>query len=73
MYTIQSSCSVNTYCKSSKNTSSTARIVEWLEGNADKRGIAGSNPSGGINYHFEFFAYFPLITARRRPYKRNQA
>ena len=49
--------------------SQTAPIVEWLEKHTGKRGVAGSIPGGGIKYHFEFFAYIPLMTARRRPYK----
>ena len=48
--------------------SSTAPMAEWLEGHAGKQGVAGSIPGGGIYYHFEFFAYIPVITARRRPY-----
>ena len=47
--------------------SSTAPIAEWLEGHAGKQGVAGSIPGGGIHDDFELFAYFPLITARRRP------
>ena len=42
--------------------------MAWLEGHAGKQGVAGSIPGGGIPYDFEFFDYFPLITARRRPY-----
>ena len=44
--------------------SPTAPIAEWLEGHAGKRGVAGSIPGGGINYHFEFLAYIPLMTAQ---------
>ena len=47
----------------------TAQIAEWLEGHAGKQGVAGTISGGGIHYLFEFFAYFPLITGRRRPYK----
>ena len=65
--------SVNKYCKSFIHMSSTAPIVEWLERHAGKRGVAGSIPGGGISYHFEVFAYIPLMTARRRPYKWIQA
>ena len=45
--------------------------MAWLEGHAGKQalGVAGSIPGGGIPYDFEFFDYFPLITARRRPKK----
>ena len=43
--------------------------MAWLEGHAGKQWVAGSIPGGGIPYDFEFFDYFPLITARRRPYK----
>ena len=46
--------SVNKYCKSFIHMSSTAPIAEWLERQAGKRGVAGSIPGGGINYHFEF-------------------
>ena len=51
---------------------STSPIAEWLEGHARKRGVAGLKTGGGINYHFEFVAYFLWITGRRRPYKWNQ-
>ena len=47
-------------------------IAEWLECHPGERGVAGSNTGGDI-HHFELFAYFPLITARRIPYKCNQA
>ena len=40
-------------------------IAERLECHAGERGVAGSNPGGDIHHDFEFFAYFPLITARR--------
>ena len=42
--------SVNKYC----HLSSTSPIAAWLEGHAGKQGVAGSNPGGGIGYHFEF-------------------
>ena len=54
LHTTQSSCSVNNYYKSFKNTSFIAPIAEWLEGFAGKQGVAGSIPGGVINYHFEF-------------------
>ena len=38
--------------------SSTAPIVEWLEGHAGKQGVAASIPGGGIHYHFEFSLIF---------------
>ena len=60
---------VNKYCTSFIQVSSTAPIAEWLEGHAGKQGVAGSIPGGGILYRFEFLAYIPLITSRRRPYK----
>ena len=39
-------------------------IAEKLERHAGKQEVAGSIPDGGIYFHFEFFAYFPLLTAR---------
>ena len=48
--------------------SPTALIADCVEGHAGKQGVAGSIPGGGT-HHFEIFAYIPLITARRRPYK----
>ena len=44
-------------------------VAEWFERDAGKRRVAGSIPGGGIYFHFEFFAYFPLLSARRIPYK----
>ena len=29
-------------------------IAEWLDRHAEKHGVAGSTPGGGIHYHFEF-------------------
>ena len=51
----------------------TVPIAEWLEWHTEKQGVAGSIPVGGIYFHFEFCAYFPMLTAQRRPYKWNQA
>ena len=39
--------------------------AEWLKEHAGKQAVSGSIPGGGIHYHFEFFAYFSLITTRR--------
>ena len=49
--------------------SPTARIAEWLKRHAGKQGVAGSIPGGGIKYHFEFFAYIPLMIARHTQMK----
>ena len=76
LHTIHSSCSI-VWSKSTVKVLTTCRylspIAEWLEGHAGKQGVAGSIPSWGIHYHFEFFANGPLFTSRRRPYKWNQA
>ena len=40
----------------------TGPMAEWLEWHAGKQGVAGSIPDGGMHYHSEFFANFPLIT-----------
>ena len=55
------------------NNSSSGPIAEWLEWRARKQGVHGSNPLGGTYFHFEFFAYFPLLTILRSLYKWNQA
>ena len=39
----------------------------------ENEGIAGSIPGTDIYFHFEFFASFPYLTARRSPCKWNQA
>ena len=51
----------------------TGPMAEWLEWHAGKQGVAGSIPDGGMHYHSEFFANFPLITNEWIPYKSNQA
>ena len=35
--------------------------------------VSGSNPTGNIYFHFEFFAPFSFLTARRSQYKWNEA
>ena len=63
---------IQKYCKSF-NMLLTGSVAKWLEGHAGKRGVAGSITGGGIYFHFEFFAWFPLLTARRSPYLWNKA
>ena len=43
---------------------STVYIAELLERHAGKQGVAGLIPVRGIYFHFEIFAYFPLLTAQ---------
>ena len=38
--------------------------AEWLERHAGKQVVIGSIPGGGTYFHFEFCAFFPLLTAR---------
>ena len=60
LHTIQSSCSTiakNKYWKSFIHMSSTAPIVDYLEGHAGKQVVAGSIPGGGIHYHLNFRLY----------------
>ena len=66
-------CLAKQKCKNFNKMSLTAQIAEWLEQHAGKQGVAGSIPVGGTYFHFEFCAYFPLLTVRRRPYEWNQA
>ena len=73
MHTYENHMSILYLVKQVARVRATAPIAESLEGHAGKQGVAGSIPGGGILYHFEFFAYIPLITARRQPYKSNQA
>ena len=44
----------------------TVSVAESFERHAGKQGVACSIPGVGIYFHFEFFAYFPLLTARQR-------
>ena len=39
-------------------------MAGWKEGHAGNQEVAGLIPGRGALYHFEFFAYSPLITAR---------
>ena len=43
-------------------------IAEWLERHDGKQRVSDPIPGGGTYFHFEFCAYFPYFTARRRPY-----
>ena len=70
LHTTHNFCSIvsKKYCISFNIRLLSVRIAKWLECHAGEQGVAGSNPGGDIHHHFEFFAYFPLITARRIPY-----
>ena len=49
--------------------STTAPIVEWLEGHTGKQEVAGSIADGGIHYNFEFFPYIPFDNSSAKTIK----
>ena len=61
--------SVKKKCKSFSKMSLTVPTAEWLERHVGKQGVAGSTPGGNMYFHFEVFAFFPFLTARRKAYK----
>ena len=46
------------------NKSSSASGAEWSYAQACGEKVLGSNPAGSVNFHIEFFAFYPYLTAR---------